>query len=561
MIIDARELKDQESISCDVCIVGAGPAGIVLAFELAEAGMDVVLLESGGTKFEAATNDLNKGNVVDLQTHGPLEDYRRRRLGGASTAWGGRCAPFDEIDFERRAYVPNSGWPFGKSEVDPFVARAQRYLNLGTSSYDTLEDLPPEARERPMIPQMVSEILNVTSKYLFSPPIDFGARFGKELTASQRVRVYLYANCLDLAVRSDGTQVQHIEAATINGNQMFLSAKQYVLASGGLEVTRLMLASNRVHRNGIGNEHDLLGRYYMCHVTNHLDIEFASGDIVWDYEKTIDGVFCQRTLSINQTTQRKLGLFNHRARIEHPAIEDPGHGNGVLSTAFLVKWLMRAGPIVRHLSPTFGILSRGVVDVATPERSKAARRNLRAHAANVLFDFPAVIGFCRRWMKERILSERKLPSIALFNKAKQYTLRIDAEQVPNPQSRVTLGNDLDLFKQRRLAVDWRFTDADILNLAFTAETIGEALADSGAARVKSIRALDVKATGGHHIGTTRMAESASEGVVDPNCRVHGISNLFIASSSVFPTCSYANPTLMIVALAIRLSEHLKRKQP
>lgn len=561
MIIDARRLDADQRIRCDTCIVGAGPAGIVMALELARSGKDIVLLESGGTKFEAGTNDLNKGTVTDPNVHGPLEDYRRRELGGATTAWGGRCVPFDPIDYEHRPFVPNSGWPFGSDKIDPFCVRAHAYLDLGAYKYDSCDALPEPNRNREMIPRFASEDLTTVPMYLFSPPTNFRARYRDELAASRRIRVFLYANCLEIVTNREGTRVDRVDAGAMNGARFSISARNFVLAAGGLEVTRLMLASNRFSPTGLGNQYDLLGRYYMCHLTHHLEFEFSAADLVWDYEKTRDGVYCQRTISVTAEKQRKLGLLNHRARIEHPPIGDPTHRNGVLSSAFLAKWLMRTELATKYVSPRLGTLSRGVVNVDTPEQRALARRRLKAHLRNVLTDMPNVLGFSKRWINERLLSPRKLPSMVLRNEANIYTLRIDAEQVPNPESRVTLGDDADTFGQRRLHVDWRYTENDRQNLARTAEVIGQALCRGRAGTVFSVPAVDPKATGGHHIGTTRMAASPLRGLVDADCRVHGIGNLFIASSSVFPTSSYANPTLMVLALGIRLADYLSNQRP
>ncbi|HEV3440811.1 MAG TPA: FAD-dependent oxidoreductase, partial [Gemmata sp.] len=513
MIIDARGIIVEEPINCDACIIGAGPAGIVLAIELARAGKDIVLLESGGMRFEAWTNDLNKGKVINPDGHGPLEDYRRRRLGGASTAWGGRCVPFDEVDFEPRAFVPNSGWPFNRAELDPYYARAHGYLDLGTYAYDADKALPSPAREREMVPGLVSAGVTTSSLYLFSPPTNFSTRYRQDLVASPRVRLYIYANCLEILTNREGNCVADVKVGTVNGKRIAVHAKHYVLAAGGLEVTRLMLCSNRAHPKGIGNQHDLLGRYYMCHVVHHLEVEFACGNVIWDYEKTRDGVICQRTLSMTQEKQRSIGLLNHRARIEHPPIGDPDHKNGVLSMAFLAKWIMRTGLLTRYLSPTLGTLSRGVISVETASDREAARRSLHLHAINIVSDFPNVLRFSKRWLKERVFSTRKLPSMVLRNESNVYTLRIDAEQIPNPESRVTLGDDVDFFGQRRLEVDWRCTDRDSHNLLRTAEAIGQAISQSGVGRVRGVPSVEPKATGGHHIGTTRMANSASGGVV------------------------------------------------
>jgi choline dehydrogenase-like flavoprotein len=553
MISDAAGLS-VEGERTEVCIVGAGPAGIVLAIELAREGKNVLLLESGGARFETSTHDLNRGEVLDRHGHGPLETYRRRLLGGASTSWGGRCAPFDPIDYETRDFVPHSGWPIGPEEMEPYYRRAGAYLDLGANTFDRREALTDPGRARQMLPGLDDPDLEESSLYLFSPPTNFYCRYGPILAASRRVRVLTHANCCELVTNDEGTEIDHLVAVDANGRRFPVRARQYVLAAGGLEVTRLLLASDRRHPGGIGNGADLLGRFYMCHLTHRMELAGLPEGVVWDYERTREGSYCQRTLAVPAVRQWELGLLNHRARVEHPPIEDPGHKNGVLSAAFLTKWLLRCGPIGRYFSPRMGALSRGVVADATG----AAGPRLGAHVLNVAADLGSVARFGRRWLSERLMSELKLPSMVLESTTGTYTLRIDAEQAPNPSSRVTLGDDLDAFGQRRLRVDWRVTDLDVSNLTRTTEVIGRALERSGCARLKPAAPLELKATGGHHIGTTRMAADPSRGVVDPDCRLHGVGNLHVASSSVFPTSSYANPTLMVLALTIRLADRLGR---
>lgn len=556
MIIDVRKYPGDPALRCDVCIVGAGPAGIVVARELAKAGKDVILLESGGLTFEKRAHDLNRGEVADAHTHSPLEDYRRRRLGGATTSWGGRCVPFDTIDYEPRPFVPESGWPFDKAHIDPYHTRACAYLELGDDAFRVRDALPPPARDREMVPGLHSDEIDTDSLYLFSPPTDFAAAHRRELDASERVRLYLHANCLKIVRDCESRSVESIEAGEAGGPRLTVHARQFVLAAGGLEVTRLLLASGDLLPRGADDSLDLVGRYYMCHIVHHLEVEFASADVIWDYEKTRAGAYCQRTISVTEQGQRALGLLNHRARIEHPPIADPAHRNGVLSTAYLVKRMLSNRLLANRIRPMLGTLSRGVVEVRDAGGTEPARPSVVAHARNLVTDLPQVVRFSNRWLRERILSERKLPSMVLRNQANLYTLRIDAEQCPNPNSRVTLGEERDALGQRRLKVDWRHTEADVRNLARTSEIIGRALESSGAGKVRPGAPVDPQATGGHHIGTTRMGTSASRGVVDENCRVHGLDNLYIASSSVFPTCSYANPTLMVLSLAIRLSDHL-----
>src|SRR3990172_1798035 len=128
MVLSARQFPRGKILTCDVCIVGTGAVGIALAHELRNTNIEVLLLESGGIKFEADTQELYKGEVVDPYHHGPLEHYRQRRFGGTMEVWGGRCAPFDGIDFEERPYVPYSGWPISKADLDPYYKRSQSAL-------------------------------------------------------------------------------------------------------------------------------------------------------------------------------------------------------------------------------------------------------------------------------------------------------------------------------------------------------------------------------------------------------------------------------------------------
>jgi len=530
MIIDARNLPQGETVNCDVCIVGAGAAGITLACELRDKGMQVVLLESGGMKFEKETQDLNKGEVVDSKVHGTLEENRRRYLGGATTAWGGRCVPFDEIDFEPRSYVPYSGWPFTKRDLDPYYERAHAYCEIGPYTYEVKDVLPHSVRNQLMISGFASEDVSVDKLYLFSPPTDFGKVYIDSLKNSANIKVFIYANCASIGCDREANQVSHLNVVTPRKNEFRVKAKQYILAGGGLEVTRLLLLSNDTYSQGIGNHSDLLGRFYMCHMQNHIELKFKV-PIVGDYEKNAEGTYCLRAIEVKEEKQRQYQLLNSRGFMERPDLTDPSHGNGVLSAAYLAK----------------NFLSR-----------QKTYKDLGGHLKNIVFDLGGVLLFSQKWLNERILSERKLPSVLFKSKANIYTIRIDFEQAPNPESRLTLSESKDAFGFNRLKADWKYTDLDVESATKTTELIGKAIVKSGTGEVRRISKLEPRALGGHHIGTTRMASDPSSGVVDENCLVHGLSNLYIASSSVFPTCGYANPTLTIVAIAIRLGDYIKR---
>jgi GMC oxidoreductase/FAD binding domain len=548
--IDARSLPAGSKIYGDVCIVGAGAAGIAIAHELCNQGLKVILLESGSTKLEASIQNLYKGEILD-PNHGILDEQRQRQLGGTTNVWGGRCAPFDAIDFVPRDYVTHSGWPITKADLDPYYARAHTYCELGSYQYQVAVALPFSQAE--MIPELISPEVSQEQLWLFSPPTNFRRRFIDAILRAHNIELYLYANCLQIVTDAEGKGVDHLVISSLGNNMSYVYAKQFVLAAGCLEVTRLLLLSNQVHAQGLGNENDLVGRFYMGHITGDVgEVHFTSQkrNVIWDYEKTIEGVFCRRSLSIPAAVQKNHQLMNFRAILTHPPIADPSHSNGVLSAIYLAK---------------VALLSRSSSRIYYSKRisTEGIIQTLPQHLKNVLMDWDDVLQFVERWLRQRVLSERKLPSAVLQSKSDTYFFHFDAEQSPNPNSRVMLGDEKDAFGLNRLRVDWRYTDADIDSVVRTYELLAQALEKTGTGKLdftpEAMPDLIRKdmGVGSHHIGTTRMADNPSQGVVDANCKLHSLHNLYIASSSVFPTSSFANPTLTIVAIAIRLADHLK----
>lgn len=550
MLFDARNIPAQTRLDCDIVIVGGGAAGITLAREFLGSRLDVILLEGGGWRPEGATQDLYKGEVVNPAQHGPLDKYRQRVIGGTSTLWGGCCAPFDETDFSVRSHVPHSGWPITRPELDPYYARAHAYLQAGHYSYDAADSLPGAAA--PMIPGLASEDITQHRLWRFSLPADFARLFMAELKNSRNVRVGLHANCTGITLTPPGGHVTELQVASLRGNGFAVHARYVVLAMGGLETTRLLLASRDVCPNGIGNDHDLLGRFYASHITGQLgEATFTprGGPIVWDYERSHEGVYCRRIIGISAATQRREQLQNFCCNLTHPPIADPSHGNAILSAAYLVKRFM-----IDRIPPEY---SKDMAGHMTPYRQVVP------HLLNLVRGAPALPPFSARWLRQRVLARRKLPSLALPNRGNVYSLHFDAEQAPNPASRVTLSAERDALGMNRLRVDWRHTSADVDSVARSFQIVKRALLASGVATFRvdeadfGERITQQLGVGSHHIGTTRMADHPSRGVVDAQCRVHGVDNLFVASSATFATSSFANPTLTIVALAIRVADRLK----
>jgi choline dehydrogenase-like flavoprotein len=495
------------------------------------------------------TQALYKGEVADAERHGPLDFYRQRRFGGTTTTWGGRCAPFDPMDFERRDHVPDSGWPISRAHLEPYYARAHQYLHLGEFSYDAAR-LP--AGRHPMVPGLPSDRVRQDTMWRFSLPTNMAREFGGILKQSRRATVHLHANCSKVVTNDEGTAVTALEVASLSRNRYRVEAEFYVLATGGLEAIRLLLVSTDRHTNGLGNAHGLVGRFYSSHVTGELGkVQFlpVGRPIIWDYERDADSVYVRRNLSIVEDVQRAEGLMNFRCTLASPPADDPSHRNGVLSAVYLAKRFL-----VRRIPPEFS------KELASP---MAPYRKVMQHSRNVVLGAPQLARFSVKLLRDRILPERKLPSIMLPSPTNVYSLHFDAEQGPNPESRVTLSEARDAFGTRRLRVDWRYSDRDVASAVRSFEILRSEIERSGVGRVSEPvggvadaihRGVSV---GSHHIGGTRMASEPARGVVDAECRVHGVANLFIASSSVFPTTSYANPTLTITALALRIADRIR----
>lgn len=541
---DAKQILNHSSMHCDVCVVGSGAAGITTARELALAGVSVLLIEAGGEKQRPEQVDLYRGKSKSMN-HGPLHLYRQRRLGGTTAVWGGRSAPYEAIDLEKRWYVPHSGWPINQNDLNNAYVKAHEYLDLGTFSYSAEQSFPPSAQ----FPVSCCPSVVVDKIFRFSLPTNFWRKYKRVFSSQQNADVIVNGSCTEVVTNPKGDRVDYIRVMSSPDHQFTVRAKKYVLAMGGLEVTRLLLASTSVHKSGIGNSHDLLGRFYISHLTGNAGtILFNSGYGEYFRKYVVsEGVYCKRLMRLTHDAQRRNRLLNLAVTATHMEFHDPAHRSGVLSSVYLAKRYLMG-----RIPPEF-----------SRELSDSKYQHLLKHATNVFFSPLEMLRFADTWTRRRLLAFRKLPSVELFNDEGSYTVHFDAEQSPNFDSRIALGDQQDKFGTPRLVVDWRMNRRDAESVARSLELIARDLESAGVARLKLKPDLadDVYAhnvVGSHHLGTTRMGGSSSTGVVDSECRVFGISNLYIASSSVFPTSSYVNPTLQIVALAIRIAAHITK---
>jgi hypothetical protein len=320
---------------------------------------------------------------------------------------------------------------------------------------------------------------------------------------------------------------------------------------GGIETPRLLLTSHDVHPNGIGNANDLVGRFYMCHIAGTIGSLQVNGpdSAVWHgYDVAADGTYCRRRISLRPEVQAERQLGNVVFRLHHPRITDPRHRTGPLSAIFLAQ---------RFISYEY---AKRLVSDAPPTPSLWLR-----HGLNAVTDPFSTVRFLGHWLRDRTLAERKFPSIIIRPKTNLFSLDFHAEQMPNQESRVGLGAATDRFGNRQVRIDWRYNRQDIATVAesfdllrgdLMKESIGNLTLAPDETDIETVVRRD-GAYGGHHIGTVRMASSPSSGVIDGDGKVFGVNNLYVAGSATFATSSQANPTLTIVALALRLASHLR----
>jgi len=474
------------------------------------------------------------------EVHFPPHLYRQRRLGGSTAIWGGRCVPLDEHDFRKRPHIPLSGWPFDRAELQPFYERAQTLLEAGMFDYSASTAL----RGGTLIEGFRDPDLLAESLERFSPPTNFWKRYRGELAKSAPVVVIKHATCLRLIGNQAATE---LECATAGDMRFRVRARFVVLAVGGLEIVRLLTYS------GYGKCSEMLGRTYMCHleaVFGRLHLSPENRGIQFGFERTNDGIYCRRRFTLRAEKQAALGILNAVIRVHYASIADPSHRHPVLSAMYLAK-----SAIIPEYARKFA---------AVKHEAGRSWRNFAGlwlrHLRNVAFGAPQIAD----WMFRRFLTYRQIPYVAASNAAGIYPLEFNGEQAPNPESRVLLARATDRYGVPRLKIDWRASELDWLTLSTMLRELRRAIEGSGCGTLEydeedldqAARAIAVP-LGGHHMGTARMSESPSAGVVDPSGRMHHVDNLYIAGSATFPTCGQANPTLTIVAMALRLAQHLE----
>lgn len=495
---------DAFAAPADVCVVGAGPAGITVARRLAAKGTDVVLMEGGGLDISAESQALYEGEITGLE-YFPLDVTRLRYFGGTSGHWSGWCREMPASDFDPRPGDPWSGWPITKADLDPYQAEA-----------DAILDLPPAA-DYPYF-EIAQAALNYRGMHMrhSSPPARFGTKFLDEIAASERIRLGLNANLVDLRLDDAGA----VETAVFRPHdpgapELAVSARLFVLCLGGLENPRALLNANSQRPAGLGNGHDLVGRFFAEHP------HYVLGEVL--LEEPLEHV-----ISVTPTPQMQA---------EH----------GILNYALVVLPLRLEEPLVLHKE-----IIRSV-PCALDFTERLAEEVL---GRSLYCDGRGIGGY---------LEQRRERAEILADPRSELLIR--SEQALNFNSRVGLAEAHDRFGLRRIALDWQISEIDYVTMRTAATSFGAHLAEQDIGRLHiadwllaedpQVPPYPEEETGGHHhLCTTRMADDPRRGVADRNCRVHEVPNLYLGGSSTFATAGWVNPTYTIVQLALRLGDHL-----
>ena len=524
-----RQVPTDSVLTADVCVIGSGAAGITLARQLSGSKLRVLIVEAGGLKQDRQTeDDCFKVQHVGVPYRNPIPS-RGRWFGGSTNLWFGRIAVPDPIDFEERPWVPNSGWPVSYEQLQPWLHTASEILDVPNFEKIHLANW----RANPTIDTFVTEGAANLGVFLWARGLTMASEHGRTIKDSANVRVLLEGTAVELVPNPDATLIESLTVAGPSGNRFSIQASTFVLAAGGLENPRLLLASRIRSAQGVGNDRDLVGRFLMDHPRGE---GLATVDL--------------RGLSTGQT--QRLLLLGEKARTPY--------GKTQLRLTFPPP-MQRDEELLNH-SLHAHVVTNALSDSAAYQGARRLKRRLDGSGAEP--------GASLR--EDAVAALKGVPELAQFGvrraarRARPTELVVidQMEQEPDALSRVMLDPmHQDRFGLPRLVVDWRISLATYRSQRRMHEMFNEILQGAGIHTFRSQvldrpgelpELLDMK----HPMGTTRMSGSPATGVVDSNCRVHGVSNLYVAGSSVFPTGGHANPTLLIIALAARLADHIQR---
>jgi choline dehydrogenase-like flavoprotein len=520
MIIDLASSASVAPRHAGVCIAGAGAAGICLALELAKSGINVTLLEGGGLEEESSSQDLYASAISGIPHRG-IHEGRMRVFGGSTTRWAGQILELDASNFERRPWVPHSGWPFSQEALLPHYRRATELEGLtsvmpeDTSVWQSIHCAPPDFGD---------QLVPFFSR--FCPEPNFVRLHRKTLCGSGKINVYLHANLCEIELAEGQESIVGLGCRTLAGDRVTFTADHYVLCLGGIEVARILLQPLPRGRMAPWNACGLVGRYFQ----DHIDVTV-------------------------------LEIKPHQRRFADRWFEDVYRGP--FKYRPYLKLSAREQERLECLAISAGLSLESEMIEEQQDFKWAAKQVLHGHVGAIHREhahrFPYLAGLMLRKAAHRVLHGR-----GYTDSDGRIFLRFHCEQSPNPDSRIELTPERDATGLFRSRLHWAVTDQEVHTMGQFANVICHAFRRSGFADVIVNPVLQ---EGGpalidrfedtfHHMGATRMADSPQRGVVDANLKLFGVHNGYVCSSSVFPTSGFSNPTHTIIALAMRLAEHL-----
>ena len=446
-------------------------------------------------------------------------------FGGTSGHWNGQCGMPLPRHLKERPGVVNASWPISFDKLVPYYRKANSLLELGNFDYDKAEEKSLASHIKP---SMKGPLAPYIWRYRLNDALRFGPRMKTEMEQAPNIQVFLHANAKKLITNAKANQLEEIQFSTLNGKGGVVRARCFVLACGGLEIPRLLLNTDDVQHVGLGNSQGLVGRYFMEHPNAVIGTLYLS----------------------DPAASKTLRLLTKRVR-------DQATPNGTWLPAYCL------GDALEREQKTGGGYYRFDIRIAWLHGWNSVSKS----SSSVWFKMHLLARFFDEWAYAAYRSVRKPKKYTNFSANNEARIFIEFEQVPNRNSRVFLTRDRDRLGLRRLVLDWRLTEQDMRTARALGEAIGreaylrnwgrfrfdEWLMEDGVERSNEF------GISSHHIGTVRMGDSPQSGVVDPMCRLFDCDNLYIAGSAVFPTASFVNPTLTIVALAYRIADDLKER--
>lgn len=529
MYINGKTLSSSRKFTADVCVLGAGVAGITMANELAKKGLSVCLLEAGGETRDEKVQKSAKANSVPSIYPDPMSS-RLRMLGGTSNHWANNTSPLSPIDFEKREGFDVSGWPIRYEDLLPYYDKAAEYCGAGNDGYD------PKYWHNKFSTAPVIGSDNPTLKLGMAkasvPPTRFFKEHGETLKLNNKVTIISYAEVVSLKYSNSRKSIDYIEFKSPNNVSHTVESGRYVMAFGGLENARMLLHFNNLNNNEMGNQGGSVGAYFMDHPTlrgaqlytnDPSKFTLFKGEMLSDYKR-----FVLNFIELSEDKLKEEQLTNVRLPLVEATRQQLSHG---ISSFHMLK---------DRLS------------------GKSISGDLAGHITNVVMDLDIVADTVSR-------KKWGTPIIESVNEQGGFQVPLMMEQTPYRENRVSLSNRRDKHGIGLLNINWRITNKDKERLWRAIDIFSMEMGKQGLGRVRSLKErssrlfADQIGFGHHHMGTTRMSNSPEDGVVDSEQKVFGVSNLFMAGCSVFSTGGHVPPTLTIVATTIRLADIIANK--